>query len=236
MLTVRILILILTVVSTFQVKAVRGRMHSNLTFYAGHNLRHNSNNFLYELGYEKFNTTCTYMKYMGVGLRFERPTKEKNDFISSVNFFRNIGGSQLRAITPCIFLSPVCYKISQNSGINFKPGIGFNYYITFLGNRDILNMNITVAYGYQIPILNGKNFNYSPHEFTAKLGFGLNLKSVKDILFHSKIASFQNSGSLKGKFASTFRHFQNPVILRFSNSRQISFTESRLNLKKLKKR
>lgn len=186
MLIGRILMILLTVGCAFQVKAVRGRMHSNLTFYTGQNLRINSNNFLYELGYEQYYTTCTYMKYMGVGLRYERPTKEKNDFISSVNFFRNIGGSQPKAITPCILLSPVYYKISQNSGINFKPGIGFNYYITFFGNRDILNMNITVAYGYQIPILNGKKFNYSPHEFTAKLGLGLNLKSVKEILFHSK--------------------------------------------------
>lgn len=137
---------------------------------------YNSFNF----GYEKYSFSCTSARVKGFSGRFDYLYNK--DFQTGVSFFKCIRYSRGQEFFPYLALSPTLFRKDKDYGCNLKPEIGIRFFGYLSNNINILAL---ASYGYDIPIVNENKFSFGRHDFTIKLGLGIDISSFKK----SKVAA-----------------------------------------------
>jgi len=131
---------------------------------------YNSFNF----GYEKYSFSCTSARVKGCSGSLDY--LNNNDFQASVSFFKCIKYSRNQEVFPYLAISPTLFRSNKDYGCNLKPEIGIRFFGYLTDNINVLALT---SYGYDIPIVNESMFNFGRHNFTIKLGLGIDISSFK---------------------------------------------------------
>jgi hypothetical protein len=160
-----IIFLILFPLLTFGQYARRAKV---ISFYWGPTYRLDNNFYnSFDISIENYFSSCTSASYKGYGVRLDNFNND--NYSLSVRLFKSYMRRPDQLMTPYLGISPVVFTMSEHIGLNIKPELGVRFNSGAFTRRQPISISINISYGYDIPIIEEKQFIPGRHDFIAKL-------------------------------------------------------------------
>lgn len=170
-----------------------GRWAKDISLYWGATYRFDNNFYnSFDVSYENYRSSCTYASYKGLGLRLDNFNND--NYSISLKYFRAIVRRPDLFMTPYLGFSPVVFSMSKHIGLNIKPELGLRFNSGAFTRRQPVSVSINISYGYDIPIIEEKEFLPGRHDLCAKVAISFN---VYDIRYFLKCKKVNDSDTLQ---------------------------------------
>ena len=89
-------------------------------------------------------------------------------------------------MTPYLGISPVVFTMSEHIGLNIKPELGVRFNSGAFTCRQPISLSINISYGYDIPIIEEKQYIPGRHDLSAKIALSFNFYDIRHFLKQNK--------------------------------------------------
>ena len=93
-----------------------------------------------------------------------------------------------KLLTPYLGISPVVFTMSRHIGINIKPELGVRFNTGAFTRKQPISLSINISYGYDIPVIEEKQFTPGRHDLSAKAALSFNIYDIRQFLKQKKAA------------------------------------------------
>jgi hypothetical protein len=120
---------------------------------------------------------CTQSKYKGYGASVE--WTDKTNYHVGIRYYKSLQRHPSSSGVKCYLgAAPTVFFIHHHWGFNVAPEIGAH--IPYIDKA--FGFSATLCYGYDIPIINEKDYSNNRHRLTLKVGFDLDPKQLKKLV------------------------------------------------------
>ena len=158
-----------------------------VSFYWGPTYRF-ENNFYnsFDISIENYFHACTRASYKGYGLRLDNFNND--NYSLSLRYFKAVMRRPDQLMTPYFGISPVVFTMSKHIGLNIKPELGIRFNSGAFTRRQPISLSINISYGYDIPIIEEKQFIPGRHDLSAKVALSFNFNDIRYFFKQKKTA------------------------------------------------
>lgn len=162
-----------------------GRWAKDISLYWGPTYRFDNNFYnSFDVSYENYHSSCTHASYKGFGLRLDNFNND--NYSLSIRYFRAIVRRPDLFMTPYFGFAPVVFTMSKHNGLNMKPELGVRFNSGAFTRRQPVSVSLNFSYGYDIPIIEEKEFLPGRHDLSAKIALTFNIYGIRYFLKRKK--------------------------------------------------
>lgn len=152
-------------------------IQKNISFYWGQTFRLGENNYhSFDISYERYYRYCIGSGFKGFGLRVDN--FQSDNYSISIRYFRSLVRRPQLICIPYWSVSPVLFQFQKNTGFNIKPELGLRFNTDAFTRGFPISLCLNVSYGYDIPVINEKQFVAGRHDLSAKIALSFNLHKL----------------------------------------------------------
>ncbi len=162
-----------------------GRWAKDISFYWGPTYRFDNNFYnSFDISYENYHSSCTHASFKGYGIRLDNFNND--NYSLSVKYFRSLVRRPDFLMSPYFSFSPVVFIMTKHVGLNMKPEIGVRFNTGAFTRRQPISLSLNISYGYDIPIIEEKEFLPGRHDLSAKIALSFNIYDIHYYLRQKK--------------------------------------------------